>query len=584
MNFTDPARSKRHAATLKRLGLDPSIKQAAVPADAQKAELVRPSETSEPKPRPTADFRPNDLDSGHLLVDPRADLRSIDDWRRAMDPGVVIDDGSAKPGDQIASIDDFRRIGDQLTGGTMTDQDAAKLTGNDWKILKGLLPAEDQPQVDLLIAQADAGQDVAAGLGDDTGDPDATLADAFGTTDGATAAETPALPALADQSDIAASQLQSAEASTTPPDTGAAPSAGSGGFGAIGAIGNAIAGAALGQVAPDSPEVDQPEPEVDEPTTPQPGEGDPGQQQAEQAEPSEEELRPFMPQLVNQPGPEDDATYKKLLEVVEKLLEVVEKIARRAYDEEQEDLAKAAELDPPITAEQVDEVMPPGIKSPPVAQSSADAIGWHKRWDYARERAIRTEVGKLEEDKQRANDAEGFDWDDVAAILPSTNFPIQDPASINRWYRLQDLARNKAIDHLQRVEQHKQTVIDAGFNEADLERVMLDIPPAGDISSPHNLNQYYRLREARRGLALRALKNEVAAKEFCEANGLDWATAQANLPNVTPPNAITSPENIGTHYANVGAAITTTINNMMEAGGGRQRLTLPYFDVDTRRR
>ncbi len=128
MQFKDNARSQRHADTLKRLGLDPVARQAEKSAEAENS----PSQLPSP-----------------------AGLRNLDDWRRALGPGVVTDDGSAKPGDQIHSIDDFRRIGDQLTGGALTDADAAKLTGNDWKILKGLLPSEQQPDATIAINRDD---------------------------------------------------------------------------------------------------------------------------------------------------------------------------------------------------------------------------------------------------------------------------------------------------------------------------------------------------------------------------------------------------------------------------------------------
>ena len=98
------------------------------------------------------DFRPGEPAMGAPgITAPADELRTIADWRRALDPGVVTDDGSSKPGDQIRTLDDFRRIGDQLTGGTMADEDATKLTGNDWKILKGILPANQQPHAEVAI-------------------------------------------------------------------------------------------------------------------------------------------------------------------------------------------------------------------------------------------------------------------------------------------------------------------------------------------------------------------------------------------------------------------------------------------------
>ncbi len=127
MVINDPDRSQRHADTLKRLGLDPIAKQAATPAEAENSPAQLPK---------------------------LGDLRNLDDWQRALAPNVVTDDGSAKPGDQIRSIDDFRRIGDQLTRGALAKPDAAKLTGNDWKILKGLLPPDRQPDPTIAINRA----------------------------------------------------------------------------------------------------------------------------------------------------------------------------------------------------------------------------------------------------------------------------------------------------------------------------------------------------------------------------------------------------------------------------------------------
>ena len=273
MNFTDPARSKRHAATLKRLGLDPTAKHAAEPADTEKIAPFQPTETSEPGPRQTADLRPGEAGFGDITINPNADLDTLDDWRRAMDPGVVTDDGSAQPGDQIASIDDFRRIGDQLTGGTMTDQDAAKLTGNDWKILKGLLPAEDQPKADILIGQADNGQGVAplgqlpAGESDATSLGDglgrgfaagATAGDTFGNTDAAGQADL-SPPALPDPSVVANNEFRLADADPTPAGTQPGSFARLGGTTSITGVADAIAETAPGQVSTEEQEEADPE-------------------------------------------------------------------------------------------------------------------------------------------------------------------------------------------------------------------------------------------------------------------------------------------------------------------------------------
>jgi hypothetical protein len=307
----------------------------------------------------------------------------------------------------------------------------------------------------------------------------------------------------------------------------------------------------------DDPKVDDPKPE-----TGTPGEGDPGDQQTEQPEPTEADLAPFMPRLVNQPGPEDDASYDKRKKVVEKK-------AREAFIKHQKDMQIAANKK--ITQKDINETMPPGIASPPVAQTSADAIAWHKRWNHARERAIKTEVEKLAEDKNRAKEAEGFDWKDVEAILPSTNFPIKYPADVDKWYKLRGQARDKAIDHLEKVQKHKETVKKAGFKEADIKRVMLDIPPAGDIDSTTKLNSYFGLREASRGYALKALETEAAAKKYAEAHGLDWQQVQGNLHKVAPPEQIKTPEDIRRHYANVKAGMERTIRKMIEEKRERPR-------------